>query len=152
MKKFAAVAVAIVILAMALLARNGVPGQVQGNFSIVAFVPQMLSVNAEIADSPEEITTGLMSRQSLGRNDGMLFVFPDSAPRAFWMKNTLIPLDMVFISEGLKVVKIHHAVPCTAEPCTIYHSEAPARYVLEVNANWTKTGGISEGNAVKIST
>ena len=110
-----------------------------------------LPIKAEIADSPEERAAGLMFRKSLGKNKGMLFVFPDSAVRNFWMKNTLIPLDMVFIAENMTIVKIHRAVPCSSEPCPLYNSGKSAKYVLEVNANLTSAYGIHEGSAAKVS-
>ena len=109
-----------------------------------------LKVKAEIADSPEEITTGLMFRESLGKGDGMLFVFPDSAVRNFWMKNTIIPLDMIFIAENMTIVKIHHAMPCVQGQCPLYNSGQPAKYVLEVNGNLTTDYVIEEGGKVVI--
>ena len=109
-----------------------------------------LKVKAEIADSPEEITTGLMFRQSLGKDESMLFVFPDSAVRNFWMKNTIIPLDMIFIAENMTIVKIHHVVPCKEEPCQLYNSQQPIKYVLEVNGNLTTDYAIGEGSKVVI--
>lgn len=121
--------------------------------SIVTLYPENsepIKIRAEIADSPEEITTGLMFRQSLGKNEGMLFVFPGSAVRNFWMKNTIIPLDMIFIAEDGTIAKIHHAVPCTSEPCPLYSSERPVKYVLEVNGNFTAENGIEEGNPAVI--
>lgn len=110
-----------------------------------------IKVKAEIADSPEEITTGLMFRESLPKNRGMLFVFPDSATRNFWMKNMLIPLDMLFISENMTIAKVHHAVPCVSEPCPLYNSERPVKYVLEVNGNFTGNAGIREGGKIKLA-
>ena len=143
------VAAAAVVLALVLvLAWQGeqtgdVPDE---NHAVVAFVQQKVYINAEIADTPEEITKGLMFRESLAEGEGMLFVFSDSAPRVFWMKNTLIPLDMVFISDEMEIIRIHQAIPCTADPCPLYMSERPAKYVLEVIGNLTAQKGISEGN------
>ncbi|MBI2144735.1 DUF192 domain-containing protein [Candidatus Woesearchaeota archaeon] len=110
-----------------------------------------VKITAEIADSPEERKLGLMHRQSLREDEGMIFIFPDSAQRTFWMKNTLIPLDIISLSEGMRIVKIHHAIPCVSDPCPTYSSEAPAMYVLEVNGNFTDRQGIAEGQAVKIA-
>ncbi len=121
--------------------------------SIVTLYPENsepIKIRAEIADSPEEITTGLMFRQSLGKNEGMLFVFPGSAVRNFWMKNTIIPLDMIFIAENGTITKIQYAVPCSSDPCPLYSSEKPAKYVLEVNGNFTAENGIEEGNPAVI--
>ena len=92
----------------------------------------------EIADEPAEWTQGLMYRTSLPQNHGMLFDFGKEAPRNFWMKNTKIPLDMIFIGENKQIVQITtQAQPCTSEPCQTY-SSPPARYVLEINAGFSK--------------
>lgn len=75
-----------------------------------------------------------MYRENLGENDGMLFIFPTADySHYFWMKNTLIPLDMIRIDDQFKVVSILTAQPCTADPCTIYNPNASSTYVLEIN-------------------
>lgn len=109
-----------------------------------------LQINAEVASTGEQITRGLMSRKSLGKDEGMLFIFPDSAVRSFWMKDTLIPLDMMFISENGAIAKIHHAAPCTSDPCRTYSSEKPVKYVLEVNGNITISYNIEEGSKAEV--
>jgi uncharacterized protein len=111
-----------------------------------------ISIEVEIASTEQQRQTGLMFRETLGKNKGMLFIFPDDSVRTFWMKNTLIPLDMIFIDSSFTVVKISHAVPCTADSCVIYSSGMPARYVLEVNANMTDDKGIGVGSRVEIKT
>lgn len=147
---------AILVAAGVLLVISGVSTFLGSseNKMIVTLYPddsEPIKIKAEIADSPEERAAGLMFRQSLGKNEGMLFVFSDSAVRSFWMKNTLIPLDMIFISENRTIAKIHHATPCTSDPCQLYSSEKPVKYVLEVNANLTSAYGIREGSAAKVS-
>ena len=96
-----------------------------------------IKINVEIADSFEERTKGLMFREFLNENSGMLFVFDDEDYRSFWMKNTLITLDIIFISENFEIVDIKYAVPCKEDPCVSYKSSKPAKYVLEVNGNFT---------------
>lgn len=108
------------------------------------------SFNVEVADSPEEQAAGLMHRLNLPENEGMLFVFEDEKPRAFWMKNTLIPLDMIFMDSNLTVVDIKHAVPCSSEPCELYHSR-PAQYVLEINKGLSEENKISVGSTVELN-
>ncbi len=105
-----------------------------------------VSVSVEIADSPEEWGRGLMFRESL--DGGMLFVFPDEKERVFWMKNTKIPLDIIFISSDMRVVSIVTAVPCTEDPCSTYPSKVPAKYVVEVNAGFADKNGITEGTII----
>ncbi|MBI2654054.1 DUF192 domain-containing protein [Candidatus Woesearchaeota archaeon] len=110
-----------------------------------------IKINAEIADDNEERMNGLMFRKNLDENEGMLFVFDNEEVQIFWMKNTLIPLDMIFINENLEIVGIKHAVPCEKEPCGIYQSEKPAKYVLEVNGNFTIKNKIKIGDRINIS-
>src|SRR3989344_7461514 len=72
-------------------------------------------VNVEVSDSPEERARGLMYRESLGENEGMLFIFEDEEIYPFWMKNTLILLDIIWISSDLIIVDIKKVVPCAEE-------------------------------------
>jgi len=109
------------------------------------------SINVEIADEYDELREGLMFRESLAEDSGMLFIFGDEEIRSFWMKNTLIPLDMIFIDENFVIVGIEGAVPCEEDPCPSYNSKKPAKYVLEVNAGYVKEVGIKIGDEVKFS-
>src|SRR3989338_3158581 len=84
-------------------------------------------VNVEIADDAKERATGLMFREFLGDDSGMLFVFDDENARNFWMKNTLIPLDIIFISKGFEIVDIKYAEPCKEDPCASYSPVKPAK-------------------------
>lgn len=102
----------------------------------------------ELADSPEERKQGLMFRESLPEKQGMLFVFDDIAVRGFWMKNTIIPLDMIFIDQNWIVVEVKSNIqPCNEEPCPSYHS-VPAKYVLEINAGLAEKYGIGVNSTV----
>ena len=106
----------------------------------------------ELASTPAEQEHGLMDRTSMPADHGMLFVFPDSEPRTFWMKNTLIPLDMLFFDAAHKLVAIQaNAQPCTADPCKLYPSDAPARYVLELNAGTAAKLGLRKGDVITFS-
>ena len=114
----------------------------------VFFDDVMLKV--ELAQAPGEKAKGLMYRAELPEDSGMLFVFDRDAPRAFWMKNTLIPLDMIFINSQMKVVEVKSKVPpCREDPCPSYPSE-PAMYVLEINGGLAERKGIVVGDTVTL--
>ena len=104
----------------------------------------------EIADSLEERTEGLMFRESLDSDKGMLFVFDETGNYSFWMKNTLILLDIIWIDDD-KVVHIEKNVqPCKEEICESYKGE-PARYVLEINGGKSDEVNLNVGDVVNIS-
>ncbi len=87
-----------------------------------------------------------MNRSFLCPDCCMLFVFEQSARQSFWMKNTLIPLDLVFLDANYSVVDVkNNFSPCTRDPCEVYASKAPARYVVEVNAGQSAARKIVEG-------
>lgn len=91
----------------------------------------------EIAKTIPQQTKGLMDRTSLCQNCGMIFVFGLELPQAFWMKNTLIPLDMIFLDKNGKIINIANAVPQPGVPDTqlkLYRSTSPAKFVIELNA------------------
>ncbi len=95
-------------------------------------------VSVEIAQTSEELSQGLQYRDSLERNHGMLFIFPQLVQAKFWMKNTLIPLDMIWLDENRRVIYIKkNAAPCLNKECPSYGPDNFVRYVLEVNAGYT---------------
>jgi uncharacterized membrane protein (UPF0127 family) len=108
--------------------------------------------SVEVAATPAEQMHGLMDRTSMPADHGMLFVFPSAEPRTFWMKDTLIPLDMLFFDEAHRLVTVHADVPpCKADPCPLYASNAPARYVLELNAGTAAKLGLRKGDVITFS-
>ncbi|MBW3001570.1 DUF192 domain-containing protein [Candidatus Woesearchaeota archaeon] len=110
-----------------------------------------VQVNVELPKTPAEMARGLMHRESLGENDGMLFVFEQEGKPGFWMKNTLIPLDMIFIDADNKIVDILSAEPCEEDPCQSYVSKDDAKYVLEVNQGFAQKHNIQIGDEVKLN-
>ena len=109
-----------------------------------------ISIVAEIADEPSERQKGLMFRDHLADGNGMIFVFEEEKPRSFWMKNTLIPLDILYFDASGVLVSALTMQPCTADPCMSYPSNASAQYALEVNEGFIKKYNISVGD-VKIT-
>lgn len=109
----------------------------------------MARIEAEVADEPGEIARGLMFRRGLDENSGMWFVFPDDAPRTFWMKNVSFPIDIIFIDRDFVIKKIWKAVPpCLAPPCPRYRSGSPVRYTLETPAGFCDKNEVRENHKV----
>lgn len=103
----------------------------------------------EIADNDYERETGLMYRDAMDDDQGMLFIFDNEEPRGFYMKNTNIPLDLIFLNSQNKIVSIaKNAQPQSLE--TIL-SEVPAQYVLEVNAGLSDEWNLTEGDSLIIN-
>ena len=109
-----------------------------------------LCIELEIASTPEEQMRGLMFRESLEENQGMLFIYDSENMKKFWMKNTLIPLDMIWVNNDLKIVHIEHAVPCIEEECISYTPIAEAKYVIEVNKGFTEKNNININDSIQI--
>ncbi|MEM9582059.1 MAG: DUF192 domain-containing protein [Pseudomonadota bacterium] len=102
----------------------------------------------EIADDAKERARGLMFRESMPRMAGMLFVYEAPQRLAFWMRNTRIPLDLLFVDESGRVVTIHeNAIPLDETPLS--GGEAPLLAVLEINGGMSKTLGISLGTELR---
>ncbi|MEM5793433.1 MAG: DUF192 domain-containing protein [Candidatus Aenigmatarchaeota archaeon] len=111
-----------------------------------------VKVMVETAKTPKEHERGLMFRENLEENSGMLFIFPREERKSFWMKNTLIPLDMIFIYSNGTINEIKQNVqPCKEDPCPTYPSKHPSKYVLEVNGGFCERKGIKVGDFVDFS-
>jgi hypothetical protein len=107
-----------------------------------------VEVAIEIADTPEARQRGLMYRSALPEGRGMLFVFDEDADHDFWMKNTLIPLDMLFIAADGRVVGIHpNATPLSTAAIAVGQR---SRYVLEVPGGYAARHGIAAGDRVEL--
>ena len=101
--------------------------------------------SVEIADDAEEQAVGLMNRASIPADGGMLFLFKSPQSLSFWMKNTLIPLDIIFFREDGSFVSSATMVPCEADPCPLTPSQMPASAALEVRAGTAKKLGVTKG-------
>jgi len=139
---------AVVVVAMAIpaAAQQALP---RGE---VAF-PDGTRVTVEIAATEEARQRGLMFRERLASGEGMVFVFDEVGHYPFWMKNTLIALDMIWVDPQFRVVHVAHAVPpCRADPCPDYGPPAPpagnAIYVVEVVSGFAKSHGVKPGDVL----
>jgi uncharacterized membrane protein (UPF0127 family) len=101
----------------------------------------------EVADRTDSRTYGLMRRDSMPADHGMIFVFDKEEPRGFWMKNTRIPLDIIFIDAGGKVVSVKQMKPydLTSTP-----SDGPAQYAIELNQGAAEAAGVKAGMTLKL--
>lgn len=104
------------------------------------------NIDVQLAKTPAEREIGLMFRDAMPANEGMLFVFERAGQQCFWMKNTLIPLAVAFLADDGAIVNIGEMAPQTLDS---HCSDKPVRYVLEMNAGWFAKRGIKAGAKVK---
>ena len=105
------------------------------------------AVRVEVVNTPAQRALGLQYRRELGDDQGMLFLFPTEGAQAFWMKDTPLSLDMIFIGSDLKIVGIiHQAVPFSTAMLSV---SAPSQFVLEINGGLSKRLGIRAGDPVR---
>lgn len=102
-------------------------------------------IEAEVAANNPDRMRGLMHRRAMPQQHGMLFVFPNSAPHCFWMKNTLIPLSIAFLDAGGRILNIEEMQPQTEDN---HCAAQPARYALEMNAGWFAQRGLKPGDQI----
>jgi uncharacterized membrane protein (UPF0127 family) len=107
----------------------------------------------ETAETRSERARGLMERESLPEGTGMLFVYDTPAPRGFWMKDTLVPLDIIFVDGDMRVLNVEHASPEPGVPddeLTRYRSDGAAQYVVEAERGYANRTGVSSGDRLVI--
>ncbi|HEX6982180.1 MAG TPA: DUF192 domain-containing protein [Balneolaceae bacterium] len=104
------------------------------------------TIEVAVADTDQERSQGLMDVRELGESKGMLFIFEGEQPRSFWMANTPLPLDIIFVNAEGEIVRIHHSAKPFSEENFL--SGEPAKYVVEVNAGYTIAHDIKEGMKV----
>jgi uncharacterized membrane protein (UPF0127 family) len=108
-------------------------------------MPSGAVYSLEVVRTPEEQAQGLMFRESLPPRHGMFFPFPGPGVHSFWMKNTMIPLDIVWLDRDGRVLFVSaNTPPCRADPCPSYGPDAPAAYVLEI------AGGLAAKEGVRV--
>lgn len=107
--------------------------------------------SVELAETREKQALGLMFRDEMAEDHGMLFLFPAESMRSFWMKNTRIPLDILYFDEDLKLVSMsENTPPCRTRNCPAYRSTGPAKYVLELNAGKAAELGLKAGDVMEL--
>src|SRR5256886_12780979 len=120
----------------------------RGPVAVIRGLGGVAEVSLEVAATPAERERGLMYRTSLAEGRGMLFVFDEDRNHSFWMKNTLIPLDMLFIARDGTVVGMHaNATPLSTADIAVGKA---SRYVLEVPGGWAARHGIAAGARVEL--
>jgi uncharacterized membrane protein (UPF0127 family) len=109
-----------------------------------------VDVDVEIAETPVQQQLGLMNRESLASEAGMVFLFGRETRGGFWMKNTLIPLSIAFFDADGRILRILDMEPCEADPCPVYDPEVAYRGALEVNKGAFARWRVSEGDRVRV--
>ena len=116
-----------------------------------AEMPSGALYRLELALTPEEQAQGLMYRENLPDRTGMIFVFDQAGDHHFWMKNTMIPLDMIWMDASGKVIFVSaNTPPCKADPCPTYGPDAPARQVLEIAGGMAAKENIAVGSTLRL--
>ena len=133
--------------------RNTPPIQSEPVFDFNAWVTfldtegsEISEIEAAVADDDKERASGLMNVKTLGDDQGMIFLFEQEEPRSFWMMNTFLSLDIIYVNARMEIVRIHrYTTPFSQEGLL---SEKPAKYVVEVKAGYTSVHDINEGDMI----
>lgn len=139
MNKFAALLLAGCVACGAALAQDAP----QMNLPRVKLSAGMHQIDAQVAATPEQRSTGLMFRKDMPQHEGMLFVFEQPSVQCFWMKNTLLPLTAAFVADDGTIVNLADMKPQTTDS---HCSAKPVRYVLEMNQGWFAKKAIKAGS------
>ncbi len=144
------IVVLVILLLIAFVANSFVDEQEKMEIVEASLVGQELIL--EIADDPFSRSVGLSGRDEMDKNHGMIFVYEyEIEGLSFWMKDTLIPLDIVFFDRNFEIVDIIEKVPiCEEDPCPEYISDQKAQYVVELNAGWIKENEVEIGDVLNV--
>lgn len=139
------------MLVVAVSAAAGAPSPAQTQAFPKAIAPNGHEFRLELARTPQQRALGYMFRSRVGPDEGMLFLFEESGFHSIWMKNCLVGLDVVWLSDDLHVVHLERSIPpCKADPCPGYPPMSKARYVLEIAAGMAKKSRLNVGDEVKV--
>jgi uncharacterized membrane protein (UPF0127 family) len=130
------------VLAAVLVAATAFAQEPQMNLPRVKLTTGMHVIDAQVATTPEQRETGLMFRREMPQHEGMLFVFEYPSQQCFWMKNTVLPLSVAFVSDDGTIANIDEMKPQTLDA---HCSTKPVRFVLEMNRGWFSKKGIQAG-------
>ncbi|MDQ6985138.1 MAG: DUF192 domain-containing protein [Candidatus Dojkabacteria bacterium] len=140
-----------IAIAIPVLSKDNITQYKDGNFINVSFEQKETpKLTLEIALSPNKRQEGLMYRKELDKNSGMIFIFEKDQPLTFWMKNTLLSLDIMYINSEYEIVKIYSSTK-TNQTSELYPSIVLSMYVIEVNSGWAEDNKIEVGDIINIS-
>jgi uncharacterized protein len=147
------VRVLLAVLAIALPATAlAATGAERGTARITAPTgKQRVVLTVKLADTDAARQRGLMFRRSLGAKSGMVFLYPRDIVGGFWMRNTLIPLDIAFADARGRILRILTMQPCRRDPCRIYDPRVSYRTALEVNAGSFRRWGVRTGDRLRVT-
>ena len=147
-RRFEMLVVLLVAMGCGGASRPPTPAEIPASAPAVV-LPDGAVIAVEVVADPETRALGLMHRPSLRADRGMLFLFPDIDVHSFWMKDTLIPLDIIWIDDSSRVVHVKANVPpCKADPCPSYTPSGAARYVLELASGQAAAHGVVAGSQI----
>ena len=148
MNPFAMIRESLCLLALSLGFAGSALAQdaAQPRLAAVTLQAGMHNIRAELARTPLQTQTGMMFRQEMGANEGMLFVFDQPERRCFWMKNTLLPLSIAFIADDGTIVNLADMQPRSEQS---HCAAQPVRFALEMNQGWFAKRGIKPGFKLK---
>ncbi len=152
LKRISSLAAVVVLLAAFQCSpqKTAVPAKQPGTPAPKIVLADGFPVIVEVAADDDMRAQGLMFRDHLDENRGMIFLFAQPGDYAFWMKNTIIPLDMIWIDDAHRVVHVEHDVPpCKADPCPSYPPGVQARSVLELAAGVAARHHIANGDQLR---
>ena len=137
-------------LLLAVPAATAATGVTRGTATVTPRTGKPVVLRVEIARTSAERQVGLMNRRSLPARSGMVFTYPEDHRGGYWMKNTLIPLDIAFYDARGKIRRILTMQPCRRDPCRIYDPGVTYRAALEVNAGSFRRWGVRAGDRVAV--
>ncbi len=140
---------ALALAAGALAACGGGNGEEEATV-LIDTGERTVRVAVEVADTPAERERGLMERESLPEDAGMLFTYETETSGGFWMKDTLLPLSIAFYDEDGEILRLLDMDPCRADPCPVYDPEVSYRGALEVNKGAFDRWGVEEGDVLRV--